>query len=162
MAYLHGLEVLLIFGKNCPRDFHGGFQRSATNFIFLSRSLIFQKKFFWFGTEPVESKHLSSYLRGEKDASAANHNAAWASHTGKGLLFLSKKATDKASPAGVFNLVGSSHTYICTRKSNMILYSPMSPTSQKREQPTSTSHLVDTSTLSKLLTLPREITGCPC
>ncbi|TVY78567.1 hypothetical protein LSUE1_G008426 [Lachnellula suecica] len=70
----------------------------------LLKSFIFQKKHFWFGTEPVETKSLSSYLRGEKDAAAANHTAAWASHTGKGLLFFSKKATDKTSPAGVFNL----------------------------------------------------------
>ncbi|TVY49817.1 hypothetical protein LOCC1_G000458 [Lachnellula occidentalis] len=68
------------------------------------RGLIFQKKFFWFGSEPVETKSLSSYLRGEKEAAAANHNAAWASHTGNGLLFFSKKATDKAAPAGLFNL----------------------------------------------------------
>ncbi|EHK96247.1 PH [Glarea lozoyensis ATCC 20868] len=70
----------------------------------LLKSFIFQKKFFWFGTDAVETKALSSYLRGEKDTAAANHNAAWASHTGKGLLFFSKKATDKASPAGLFNL----------------------------------------------------------
>ncbi|CAG8948772.1 hypothetical protein HYFRA_00001894 [Hymenoscyphus fraxineus] len=70
----------------------------------LLKGLIFQKKFFFFGTDAVETKALSSYLRGEKDAASANHNAAWAAHTGKGLLFFSKKATDKASPAGLFNL----------------------------------------------------------
>ncbi|TVY59081.1 hypothetical protein LCER1_G000701 [Lachnellula cervina] len=70
----------------------------------LLKGLIFQKKFFWFGSEPVETKSLTSYLRGEKEAAAANHNAAWASHTGNGLLFFSKKATDKAAPAGLFNL----------------------------------------------------------
>ncbi|KAG0651772.1 hypothetical protein D0Z07_2026 [Hyphodiscus hymeniophilus] len=69
----------------------------------LIKSFIFQKKHFWFGTEPVESKHLSSYLRGEKP-DAGNHNAAWASHTGKGLLFFSKKSSEKTSPAGVINL----------------------------------------------------------
>lgn len=66
---------------------------------------MFQKKFFWFGTEPTESKALSSYLRGEKQQELANKNVAWAAHTGKGLLFFSKKHTDKATPAGVFNLV---------------------------------------------------------
>jgi hypothetical protein len=65
---------------------------------------MFQKKFFWFGSEPVEHKHLSNYLRGEKPE-AGNHNAAWAAHTGKGLLFFSKKASEKATPAGIFNLV---------------------------------------------------------
>jgi hypothetical protein len=78
--------------------------------VLFCRGLIFQKKFFWFGTDAVETKALSSYLRGEKDTSSANHNAAWASHTGKGLLFFSKKATDKATPAGLFNLVRLSYT----------------------------------------------------
>lgn len=73
---------------------------------FLSlRSFIFQKKFFYFGTEPVESKTLSSYLRGEKAQDTANKNVAWAAHTGKGLLFFTKKASEKATPAGIINLV---------------------------------------------------------
>jgi hypothetical protein len=70
----------------------------------LLKSFIFQKKFFWFGTEAVESKALSSYLRGEKAQDIANQNVAWASETGKGLLFFSKKAAEKATPAGIFNL----------------------------------------------------------
>lgn len=69
----------------------------------LLKGIIFQKKFFFFGTDAVESKHLSSYLRGEKP-DVANKNAAWASHTGKGLLFLTKKASEKANPAGIINL----------------------------------------------------------
>jgi hypothetical protein len=73
---------------------------------YLFRSFIFQKKFFWFGSEPVESKNLTTYLRGEKP-DVANHNAAWSAHTGKGLLYFSKKATDKASPAGIINLVST-------------------------------------------------------
>jgi len=68
----------------------------------LLKSLFAQKKFFWFGSEPVEVKNLHSYLRGEKQE--ANHNAAWASHTGKGLLFFSKKSSEKATPAGIINL----------------------------------------------------------
>lgn len=70
----------------------------------LLKSFIFQKKFFWFGTEPIESKALTSYLRGEKQQELANKNAAWSASTGKGLLYFSKKATDKATPAGIFNL----------------------------------------------------------
>lgn len=35
----------------------------------------------------------------------ANPVAAWASQTGKGLLFFTKRAEDKATPAGIFNLV---------------------------------------------------------
>merc|ERR1711939_268896 len=70
----------------------------------LLKSSIFQKKFFYFGTEPVESKTLSSYLRGEKAQDTANKNVAWAAHTGKGLLFFTKKASEKATPAGIINL----------------------------------------------------------
>merc|ERR1711939_1299082 len=70
----------------------------------LLKSFIFQKKFFYFGTEPVESKTLSSYLRGEKAQDTANKNVAWAAHTGKGLLFFTKKASEKATPAGIINL----------------------------------------------------------
>ncbi|KAL5314741.1 hypothetical protein ACEPPN_017387 [Leptodophora sp. 'Broadleaf-Isolate-01'] len=70
----------------------------------LLKSFIFQKKFFYFGTEPVESKTLSSYLRGEKAQDTASKNVAWAAHTGKGLLFFTKKASEKATPAGIINL----------------------------------------------------------
>lgn len=70
----------------------------------LLKSFIFQKKFFWFGSEPVEHKSLGSYLRGEKQQELANKNAAWSSHTGKGLLFFAKKHTEKAAPAGIINL----------------------------------------------------------
>lgn len=80
------------------------FGTSANALLFL-RGLFPSKKFFWFGAEPVEAKSLSSYLRGEKAQDAASKNVAWAAYTGKGLLFFSKKATDKASPAGLFNLV---------------------------------------------------------
>jgi len=69
----------------------------------LIKSFRFAKTFFWFGSEPVETKNLTSYLRGEK-AEIANHNAAWSSQTGKGLLYFSKHATEKANPAGIINL----------------------------------------------------------
>lgn len=70
----------------------------------LIKSFIFSKRFFWLGSEPIETKHLTSYLRGEKAQVAANHNAAWSAHTGKGLLYFSKKATEKTTPAGIINL----------------------------------------------------------
>ncbi|EKD18196.1 immunogenic protein [Drepanopeziza brunnea f. sp. 'multigermtubi' MB_m1] len=70
----------------------------------LLKSFIFQKKFFYFGSEPVDSKTLSSYLRGEKAQDVAGKNVAWAAHTGNGLLFFTKKASEKATPAGIFNL----------------------------------------------------------
>jgi hypothetical protein len=78
----------------------------------LHRGLFFQKKFFWFGSEPVEQKSLSNYLRGEK----VYGNAAWASETGKGLLFFSKKSAEKATPAGIINLVSYyDPTQFCAR-----------------------------------------------
>jgi len=70
----------------------------------LLKSFIFQKKFFYFGIEPVEHKQLASYLRGEKAQDTANKNAAWAAHTGNGLLFFTKKANENATPAGIINL----------------------------------------------------------
>lgn len=65
------------------------------------RNFIYSKQFFWFGSDAVDSKALSHYRRSEKSADAAHHNTAWASHTGKGLLFFG----EKASPVGVINLV---------------------------------------------------------
>jgi hypothetical protein len=70
-----------------------------------NRSLIFSKKFFWLSDEPLQSEHLSGYLRTEK-AEVAHHNVAHASQTGKGLLFFAKRVEDKDHPAGILNLVG--------------------------------------------------------
>ena len=75
-----------------------------TNLEILIRSLIFSKKYFWFSDEPVEAKHLSDYLHGEK-SDIAHHNVAHASQTGKGLLFFAKRVEDKSRPAGIINLV---------------------------------------------------------
>ncbi|KAL8654276.1 MAG: hypothetical protein Q9226_003502 [Calogaya cf. arnoldii] len=70
----------------------------------LVKSLMFSKKFFWFSDEPVEHKHLTDYLRGEKATDIARPNAAHASQTGKGLLFFAKRAEDKPQPQGIINL----------------------------------------------------------
>ncbi|KAL8777509.1 MAG: hypothetical protein Q9203_002605 [Teloschistes exilis] len=70
----------------------------------LVKSLIYSKKFFWFGDEPVEHKYLSDYLRGEKATDIARPNAAHATQTGKGLLFFAKRAEDKPQPQGIINL----------------------------------------------------------
>ncbi|KAL8839502.1 MAG: hypothetical protein Q9170_001725 [Blastenia crenularia] len=70
----------------------------------LVKSLMFSKKFFWFADEPVEHKHLSDYLRGEKATDVARPNAAHATQTGKGLLFFAKRAEDKPQPQGIINL----------------------------------------------------------
>ncbi|KAG5994330.1 hypothetical protein E4U43_003260 [Claviceps pusilla] len=64
------------------------------------KNLIPTKEFFFFGTDPVEPKALSAYLRGEKNTEHAHHNISWASHTGKGLLFVG----DKTAPSNVINL----------------------------------------------------------
>lgn len=69
----------------------------------LLKSLRFSKKFFWLGDEPVEPKQLANYLRGEKPE-VGNKNGAWAAYTGKGLLFFSKTAAEKATPASIINL----------------------------------------------------------
>lgn len=64
----------------------------------------FSKKYFWFGEAPVASANLREYLRGEKPE-VAHPTAAWASQTGKGLLYFVKHADQKEHPAGVLNLV---------------------------------------------------------
>lgn len=67
------------------------------------RGLRFSKRFFYFQEEPVEAKNLNVFHQNEKPA-VANPIAAWASQTGKGLAFFTKRAEDKAHPAGIFNL----------------------------------------------------------
>ena len=47
---------------------------------------------------------MSHYLRAEKPE-VAHPITAWASQTGKGLLFLTKQADQKAQPHGALNLV---------------------------------------------------------
>ncbi|KAG5928445.1 hypothetical protein E4U42_000649 [Claviceps africana] len=64
------------------------------------KNLIPTKEFFFFGTEAVEAKALSAYLRGEKNIENAHHNISWAAHTGNGLLFVG----DKTAPSNVINL----------------------------------------------------------
>lgn len=68
------------------------------------RGLRFSKRFVYFHDEPIEAKQLSVFHQNEKPA-VANPIAAWASQTGKGLVFLTKRAEDKATPAHIFNLV---------------------------------------------------------
>jgi hypothetical protein len=65
--------------------------------------LIFSKKFFWFGAEPVDVKALASF-KADKAVDTAHHVAAWAAETGKGLLFYSEKS-DKGVPHGAIQLV---------------------------------------------------------
>jgi hypothetical protein len=72
--------------------------------VISNRSLRFSKRFFYFSDDAVESKNLTVFHQNEKPATA-NPTAAWASQSGKGLLFFTKRAEDKATPAGIFNLV---------------------------------------------------------
>ena len=69
-----------------------------------SRSLRFTTKYFWFADEALEEKSLSTYLKTEKPE-IGHHNAALATHTGKGLLLFAKREEDKSSPQGILNLV---------------------------------------------------------
>lgn len=59
---------------------------------------MYSKKFFWFGSEAVDPKKVPALLK--------DHTlAAWASETGKGLLFFSEKGQDKAAPTSAIPLV---------------------------------------------------------
>jgi hypothetical protein len=69
----------------------------------LVKGLRFSKRFFYFSDEAVEVKQLSAYRSNEKPA-VANPIVAWASQTGKGLLFFTKRPEDKAIPAGIISL----------------------------------------------------------
>lgn len=66
------------------------------------RNLIFSKKFFWFSVDSVDLKSIPSF-KADKNADVAHHVAAWASETGKGLLFYGEK--DKSAPQGAILLV---------------------------------------------------------
>lgn len=70
----------------------------------LVKSFRFTKRFFYFSDDAVDAKNLLQYLGSEKSSTEAKRTAAWATQTGKGLLFLTKRAEDKATPAGIFNL----------------------------------------------------------
>jgi hypothetical protein len=77
----------------------------------LLKSMMFQRKYFWLGSEPIRRDLLASYLRSERDQELAEYNADWSSRTGKGLLYFSKipvgKVVVKRIPTGIFNLVCS-------------------------------------------------------
>ncbi|RFU30507.1 hypothetical protein B7463_g5819, partial [Scytalidium lignicola] len=64
----------------------------------LVKGLRFSKRYFYFSEKPIESKKLFVFLQTEKPA-VAHPIAAWASQTGKGLLFFTKP-----TPTNIFNL----------------------------------------------------------
>ncbi|KAK5021543.1 hypothetical protein LTS07_010950 [Exophiala sideris] len=74
----------------------------------LLKRFFFSKHYFWFSEEPLTAESLSTVLKSEKD-DMKHYSAAWARETGKGLLFFSKRAEDKATPAGIINLADASN-----------------------------------------------------
>jgi hypothetical protein len=68
------------------------------------KNFIPSKEFFFFGTDSYEPKSLSNYLKNEKNTATYHSNVAWASETGKGLLF----SGDKKAPTGIINLADAS------------------------------------------------------
>ncbi|KAI1408996.1 Pleckstrin homology domain-containing protein [Hypoxylon sp. FL1857] len=71
------------------------------------KNLIYSKHHFWFGTEATPKEKLATYLKNEKAAEVAHHVAAWATETGKGLLFYGKES-DKTTPTGAIQLAEAS------------------------------------------------------
>ncbi|KAI1459572.1 Pleckstrin homology domain-containing protein [Annulohypoxylon moriforme] len=71
------------------------------------KNLIYSKLHFWFGTEAVPKDKLAAYLKNEKTTEVAHHVAAWATETGKGLLFYGKES-DKSTPTGAIQLAEAS------------------------------------------------------
>ncbi|CAJ2500290.1 Uu.00g031430.m01.CDS01 [Anthostomella pinea] len=67
------------------------------------KNFMYQKNYFWFGTDALEKEKLATYLKNEKATDVGHHVASWATETGKGLLFYGKEA-DKATPAGAIQL----------------------------------------------------------
>jgi len=70
------------------------------------KNFLYTKQLFWFGSEPVDLKSISSF-KADKVADVAHHVTSWAAETGKGLLFYSEKG-DKAAPHGAIHLADAS------------------------------------------------------
>lgn len=81
--------------------------------MILPRNLLFSKRYFWFSDDALEAKHLTAYHKTDK--SDTHGNTAWATETGKGLLFFAKRSEDKAHPTGIINLV-CTFVVICIRR----------------------------------------------
>ncbi|KAF8418022.1 Pleckstrin homology domain-containing protein [Tirmania nivea] len=64
------------------------------------------RRFFYLQDEPVDIDNLQTYLKKEKKEKpeAAHSTAAYASQTGKGLLFFAKTDAQKAHPIGIIKL----------------------------------------------------------
>ncbi|KAI7249168.1 hypothetical protein KC335_g17917, partial [Hortaea werneckii] len=74
----------------------------------LLKSLVPSKKEFWLSDEKVTPQKMDLYMRGEKPE-VSNPVVAWASESGKGLLFFNKKGeTDRSRPQSVLPLYDAS------------------------------------------------------
>ncbi|KAI7240320.1 hypothetical protein KC330_g1277 [Hortaea werneckii] len=74
----------------------------------LLKSLVPSKKEFWLSDEKVTPQKMDLYMRGEKPE-VSNAVVAWASESGKGLLFFNKKGeTDRSRPQSVLPLYDAS------------------------------------------------------
>ncbi|KAK1068785.1 hypothetical protein LTR12_003536 [Friedmanniomyces endolithicus] len=70
----------------------------------LIKQIVPSKKEFWLSDAPITPQHMDLYLRGEK-AEISHAVVAWASQTGKGLLFFNKKGeTERKRPHSVLPL----------------------------------------------------------
>ncbi|KAK3069174.1 hypothetical protein LTR53_012708 [Teratosphaeriaceae sp. CCFEE 6253] len=68
------------------------------------KQIVPSKKEFWLSDSPVTPQHMDLYMRGEK-AETSHAVVAWASQTGKGLLFFNKKGeTERTRPHSVLPL----------------------------------------------------------
>ena len=66
-----------------------------------------KKFFFYFQDEHIEFDNLGAYFKKEKKEhqETAQSTAAYASQSGKGLLFFVKNESQKAQPTGIIKLV---------------------------------------------------------
>lgn len=72
--------------------------------LIIFRSLVPSKKEFWLSDEKITPQKMDLYMRGDKPE-VSNPVVAWASETGKGLLFFNKKGeTDRSRPQSVLPL----------------------------------------------------------
>lgn len=92
-------------------------------------SFISTRRFFYLQDEPVKLDNLQTYLKKEKKEKpeAAYSTAAYASQTGKGLLFFAKTDAQKAHPIGIIKLVGCVYPAISRMIAKLELFSTFRP-----------------------------------
>lgn len=119
------------------------------------RKFIYSKHFFWFSEEAITADSLATFLRQEKEKADTKHSsAAWARESGKGLLFYAKRAEDKASPAGLINLVRRTGRRVAATRTNRT--TSLTPPPLPKKDYNSRSKLAITNTASRP-PLPRSV-----